>query len=221
MSKRMIAIGDIHGCYPALAALLDAVSPRSDDLIVTLGDYTSRGDESRRVLDRLVQLTQACRLIPILGNHDEMMLDARNGRVEKSRWLNSGGFETMMSYGPDLRLKAIPEEHWKFLESCVPYFEADKHFFVHANYDYRLPLDQQSEWMLRWVSLDDAFPQPHRSRKCAVVGHTPQMHGAILDCDFLKAIDTGCGFGGRLTALEVVTGQVWQFDEKGQRCPDR
>jgi serine/threonine protein phosphatase 1 len=214
-TSRMVAIGDIHGCFRAFDALLNEISPAPTDTLITLGDYTSRGDESRQVLDRLIKLSEECQLVPILGNHDEMMLEARNGTVEKSRWIDSGGFETMMSYGPDVDLRVVPEAHWQFLKSCVPYFETDKHFFVHANYDHRLPLDQQDEWTLRWMSLDDAFPKAHCAGKCAVLGHTPQMTGEILDRQYLKAVDTGCGFGGRLTAFEVGSGQTWQVAENG------
>jgi serine/threonine protein phosphatase 1 len=220
MSKRIIAIGDIHGCYRALVKLMDLVSPDADDTLITLGDYTGRGDESRRVLERLVQLQQECNLVPILGNHDEMMLDAKKGPVEKSRWLDCGGFETMMSYGPDTNLSVIPVAHWRFLESCVPFFEMETHFFVHANYEHHLPLTDQSALTLRWLSLDDAFPRPHFSGKCAVVGHTPQMHGAVLEHEYLKAIDTGCGFGGRLTALEMASGRIWQVTEDGRVLVD-
>jgi serine/threonine protein phosphatase 1 len=53
---RLLAIGDIHGCLTALDALLAAVRPRDDDLLVVLGDYVDRGPESRGVLERLLEL---------------------------------------------------------------------------------------------------------------------------------------------------------------------
>ena len=56
MPARTIAIGDIHGCSAALDALLDAVRPRPEDMIVTLGDSINRGPDSRVVLDRPVDL---------------------------------------------------------------------------------------------------------------------------------------------------------------------
>ena len=42
------------------------------------------------------------------------------------------------------------------------------------------------------------------------------MDGRILDLGYLKCIDTGCGFGGLLTAFDVVGGQIWQADEAGR-----
>ncbi len=50
MPTRTIAIGDIHGC----SAALDAIRPRPEDTIVTLGDSINRGPDSRGVLDRLI-----------------------------------------------------------------------------------------------------------------------------------------------------------------------
>jgi len=48
------------------------------------------------------------------------------------------------------------------------------------------------------------------------------MNGEILDLEYLVCIDTGCGFGGKLTALEVitkrVTGRCWQVDELGREA---
>ncbi len=49
-----------------------------------------------------------------------------------------------------------------------------------------------------------------------IVGHTPQTDGIILELGYLKCIDTGCGFGGLLTALDVASGRTWQADEAGR-----
>jgi serine/threonine protein phosphatase 1 len=50
----------------------------------------------------------------------------------------------------------------------------------------------------------------------AVVGHTPQQSGEVLDLGFLVFIDTNCARGGWLTALDVDTGMVWQADSSGR-----
>ena len=64
MKPRTIAIGDIHGCLAALNALLEAIRPRPEDCIVTLGDYINRGPDSRGVIERLIELKDRCRLVP-------------------------------------------------------------------------------------------------------------------------------------------------------------
>lgn len=54
-AKRILAIGDIHGCPVAFAALLEAVNPGPDDLVIMLGDYIDRGPDSKEVVDRLIR----------------------------------------------------------------------------------------------------------------------------------------------------------------------
>jgi serine/threonine protein phosphatase 1 len=211
---RFIAIGDIHGCSVALARLLEAIEPQPADTIITLGDYVDRGIDSKGVLDQLIALADRCRLVPILGNHDEMMLHARDGRSDFQFWMNCGGIAALDSYGSSGRLDLIPRSHFRFLENCVPFFETDSHFFVHANYKPDLPLDRQDDHTLRWLSLRDYIPGPHCSGKTAVLGHTPQPE--ILNLGHLICLDTGCYMGGWLTALDVTNGQVWQLDERGR-----
>jgi serine/threonine protein phosphatase 1 len=212
---RTIAIGDIHGCSFALVALLEAIQVEPEDTVVTLGDYVDRGLDSKGVLDQLITLAQRCRLIPILGNHDEMMLHARDGRGDFQFWLNCGGDSALASYGDSGQLDQVPREHFRFLESCQPYFETESHLFLHANYKPELPLDRQDEHTLRWLSLRDYVPPtPHCSGKHAIVGHTPQIE--ILRLGYLTCLDTGCYKNGWLTALDVGSGQVWQASERGE-----
>ena len=214
MPPRLIAIGDVHGCSAALRALLDAIKPAPEDTIVTLGDYVDRGLDSKGVLDELIGLAERCRLIPVLGNHDEMMLHARDGKGDLRFWLACGGQTALDSYGDGSGLNAVPREHFRFLQSYVPYFETETHFFVHANYRSDVPLDRQDEQTLRWLSLRDHLPGTHVSGKKAVLGHTPQRE--VLDLAHLICLDTDCCNGGWLTALDVTSGHLWQADEAGR-----
>lgn len=214
MPTRIIAIGDIHGCSAALASLIEAIRPRPDDTIVTLGDYINRGPDSRGVLERLIDLGRLCHHVPLLGNHDQMLLEARSG-AHPTTWLGMGGIATLDSYGPGRELGLIPETHFEFLEGCLDYFEIDNHIFVHGNYAPEVPMDEQTVKMLRWESLRDSTPGPHESGKTVIVGHTSQRGGEILDLGYLKCIDTCCYGGGWLTALDVTTDEVWQADREG------
>jgi serine/threonine protein phosphatase 1 len=99
MAGRTIAIGDVHGCSAALRALLDAVAPAPDDVVVLLGDYIDRGPDSKGVLDLLLDLVGRCQLIPLLGNHEEMVLAALSDHKALEGWLSCGGAETVLSYG--------------------------------------------------------------------------------------------------------------------------
>ena len=226
MTKRTIAIGDIHGCSAALAALVRAIEPTLLDTMVFLGDYIDRGPDSRGVLEQVIALAQRCTVVPLMGNHEEMLLAALEGTSALRFWLKFGGMEALASYGyrggPELRpadLRAlIPAEHLQFTRKCRDYFETVRHLFVHAYYDPDRPLHEQHWAGLRWLSLPSA-PLPHCSGKVAIVGHTPQKSGEVLDLGYLKCIDTFCHSGGWLTALEVNTGTVWQADRAGEMRP--
>src|SRR5262245_28876628 len=98
MPKRIIAIGDIHGCATALRTLLEAIKPGPDDVLVPLGDYIDRGPDSRDVIDSLIGLQAQCTLVPLLGNHEEMLFTARLSKGDLRFWLNFGGDETLRSY---------------------------------------------------------------------------------------------------------------------------
>jgi serine/threonine protein phosphatase 1 len=212
---RTIAIGDIHGCSKALSVLIEAINLEPEDTIVALGDFVDRGIDSKGVLDQMIVLASRCNLVPILGNHDQMMLHARNGRSDFQFWLNCGGDTALDSYGSTSKLSLIPQSHFRFLEACHSYFETETHFFVHANYKPDLKLEELDDDTLRWLSLRDFTPPSrHCSNKVAVMGHTPQQD--VLDYGYLICIDTGCCNNGWLTALEVDTKQRWQVDEKGQ-----
>jgi serine/threonine protein phosphatase 1 len=215
MSNRLIAIGDIHGYSAALAALLRAIEPGSDDVIVTLGDYCDRGPDTKGTVDTLIALASRCRLVPLLGNHDEMLLDILAGAGDMfGDWLTFGGNTTLLSYGCAVP-EQLPREHIDFLRFCRPYYETESHFFVHASYLEHLPLEDQPGDVLRWESLRDRLPPMHYSGRTAVVGHTAQRSGEVLDVGHLKCIDTHCYGGAWLTALDVKTGQAWQADPEG------
>jgi serine/threonine protein phosphatase 1 len=219
---RLLAIGDIHGCLTAFNTLLKLVAPQPDDRIVTLGDYVDRGPDSRGVLDRLIALHAGGRLVALRGNHDIMMLNTRFLGIDPL-WLSYGGNTTLLSYGIDAKddidreqvLAKIPQLHWKFLEEdCLPYYETEEHIFVHANLDPDLPLERQPDYILYWERLDG--PTAHISGKTMICGHTRQKSGVPLDLGTSICIDTNVYDGGWLTCLDVLSGRVWQANEKGE-----
>jgi Calcineurin-like phosphoesterase len=179
-----------------------------------LGDYINRGPSSKGVIESLIELSHQCRLVPLLGNHDQKLLEARSG-LHMMTWIGMGGFATLASYGTSRDLDLIPDEHYQFLESCLDYYETDTHIFVHASSFPNSPMDAQPVMLLRWESIRDMSPGPHETGKIVIVGHTSQKNGEILDLGHVKCIDTYCYGGGWLTALDVQTGEVWQADREG------
>jgi serine/threonine protein phosphatase 1 len=166
-------------------------------------------------------LADRCRLIPIFGDHEAMLLDALGPEAAVDRWLQCGGVETLRSYGViagsnEPLAEVISESHREFLASCVLHHETERHFFVHAGYEPELPLSEQPELALLWRVTDKRTAKPHSSGKTAIVGHTPQRSGKPLDLEFLICIDTNCARGGWLTALEINTRSVWQSNQQGK-----
>lgn len=213
---RLFAIGDIHGCLAALDRLLEEIDPQPTDLVVVLGDYVDRGPDSKGVVGRLIELGSRTRLVGILGNHEQMMLDVVRRGEPHHAWLRYGGLQTLDSYGFAGDLDFLPPEHENFFDSLGDYFELDQYFFTHAAYDPHQPLDQQTPEMLRWYSLHQGIPGPHVSGKTAVVGHTADVEGQILDAGHLLCIDTYCYGGGWLSAIELNSRQVWQVSQEGE-----
>jgi len=223
---RVITIGDIHGCIRSLQILERIIPLRQGELLVTLGDYVDRGPDSRGVLDWLIGYQETGgQLVPLLGNHELMMLRARTGILARNRWLANGGMETLRSYQPadetgespperSGSLEDVPAKHWEFLEACRPFYETESHLFVHATLDPELPLAEQPEETLYWERFAD--PPPHQSGKHMVCGHTPQRDGHPRALPHATCIDTLVYQGGWLTALEIETGRCWQANEEGE-----
>ncbi|PQO30756.1 serine/threonine protein phosphatase [Blastopirellula marina] len=210
--ERLIAIGDIHGHAAALLSLLELIQPTTEDTIVTLGDYVNRGPKSGQVLEILSSLDQAYRHIAILGNHDDMMLESRNDPHAEGRWMYQGGDFTLESYALQAAITDVPDHHWDFLAACLPIFETDQFIFTHANYCWYSQLSEQPSRLLRWTAIEEEPPQAHVSGKTFIVGHSP---GEIRDLGFCRCLDTGCGLGGVLTAMDVTSRQIWQVTEAG------
>lgn len=214
MAARTIAIGDIHGCLDALEGLLGAIELTQDDTLVVLGDMIDRGPDSAGVIERLVGLVADCRLIPLVGNHEQMMLEAASKPSQERFWLQNGGQATLASYGG--KLSMMPSHHRTFFKHCQLCFESERHFFIHANYHPAMEFSRQPLDLALWQHIDRTLPPPHRSGKMAVVGHTPQPNGKPRFAPHLMMLDTYCYGGEWLTAWDVDADFVWQSDNQGE-----
>lgn len=217
MSGRFLAIGDVHGYSKALDALLEAVQPKEEDTLIFLGDYIDRGPDSSGVIERIIQWQQRVPVVALLGNHEEMMVASRLHAGQYREWMSCGGVPTLESYLPltgEPTLSSVPESHWTFFETCKPWYEIDTHFFVHANAEPQLPLDEQPDYTLRWKSFRDV--QPHVSGKIMVCGHTAQRTGMPLNVGYAVCIDTWIYGAGWLTCLDVSTNGYWQSQPSGE-----
>jgi serine/threonine protein phosphatase 1 len=160
-------------------------------------------------------------LVPLVGNHEEMLAGALREKAAIEKWLRCGGVDTLRSYGaacggPRRLLRDwFPESHHQFFSRCRPYHETPTHIYVHAGLLPDVALHDQPAVVLNWRVTDPASAMPHCSGKVVVVGHTPQKSGEVLDLGFLLCIDTNCIRGGWLTALDVQSGRRWQANQAG------
>jgi serine/threonine protein phosphatase 1 len=220
MPQRVIAVGDVHGCAEALRTIVSIIEPQADDTIIMLGDCVDRGPASKQVIDVLLQLRERCNIVALLGNHEEMMLNYLDEIPQPDDWLEVGGRATLKSYSVNLSTADIPRSHEEYIRSWGDYYETNSHFFVHGSYDPERALGQQHWQTMRWQSLKYGIPEPHVSGKTAIVGHTSQKSGEILNVRHLVCIDTFCWGGGWLTALDTVSGQIWQVNRDGRQRRD-
>jgi serine/threonine protein phosphatase 1 len=77
MSRKIFAVGDIHGCFDKLVAMMKILpwNKNNGDLLLFIGDYIDRGPKSREVVDFLVQLRKkGGEFVFLKGNHEKMLL---------------------------------------------------------------------------------------------------------------------------------------------------
>ena len=185
----------------------------SVDTVVFLGDAVDRGPSSKQVVDRILTLNDTCRVVFIMGNHEEIMRDAMSGRGLFNQWrLDAGGQATLDSYGGSV--DNIPAEHIRFLVSALPYWETETDIFVHASLESDVSLANQTSEFLRWKHIGGS-ERPHVSGKRVICGHTPQTDGVPLVFDGWVCIDTFPHGGKWLSCLDVDSNQVFQASESG------
>lgn len=215
---RTLVVGDIHGAHKALRQCFErsGFDARKDRLVV-IGDVCDGYPEVRQCIDELLQVRH-CEMI--LGNHDAWALDwARKGE-RPWLWTSQGGDNTIRSYGGG----PMPREHVEFLAGARPWLKLGGQAFVHGGFDPGLPLDVQPAGFLMWdrdllARARWAHLAGSRERfggfRDIFLGHTPtDMYGAKEPLHFCNvwAIDTGAGWNGQLTIMDIKTKGYWQSD---------
>ena len=221
--RRVIAIGDIHGCAKELRELLMKVAPSRDDLVIFLGDYVDRGPDSRAVIDQILETQVRCEVISLMGNHEQMFLDFLENpdSVGAGLFILNGGAATLARYAvaqSDDGAYVIPQDHLTFVRSLKVFVQSPEHLFVHAGVPTQkldlsfLDPDADKETCLwtRGAFLTQDIP----FSKTVVHGHTPQMRP---DRRARRVnIDTGCVFGGALTAYDVSLDRFISVSRQGK-----
>lgn len=216
-----IAIGDIHGCLEPLKILVDKL-PQKDELVF-LGDYVDRGPESAQVIDYIKELSKKrpCRLL--MGNHEVLMVKAIQDEKAIPLWLYNGGDATLKSYGLSAAdwvgstdRSALLPGFMDFFGTLALYHEDDSVIYVHAGIDVSIEkMAEQDSEVLLWIR-DKFFRNSAKwLGKPVVFGHTPTRTmgldpGTIFKMGSFYGIDTGCVYGGYLTALDTTTFALYQ-----------
>lgn len=217
---RLIVIGDVHGCVDELSALLRLASFTPGDQLLLLGDVVAKGPDSLGA----VALARSLRGRTVRGNHDHATVRFRAALDAAAAASPGNNSHHAAAAPPPTRwrvspehaaiARALPAADADWLQSAPWYMVAPGvgHLFVHGGFLPDLPLPAQSPrtmmtlrsvypdgrtsarhvWGRDWARL---WPGPQR----VVFGHDAfrglQMH------EHATGIDTGCVYGGRLTAL--------------------
>lgn len=206
---RLYAIGDIHGCYDNLISLLSKLPLTDQDMLIFLGDYIDRGQDSRKVVDFMIELkrNRGDKIVFLKGNHEKMLLDYLNGK-NKELFLLNGGKSTIDQYEKDGVLN-IPDAHLDFFYSLKTMYVTEKYVFVHAGLKPGVSIDCQQEDDLLWIRGDFIFSDFDFKKK-VIFGHTPMKSHQPFFGDNKIGIDTGAVYGGVLTAIELPEEKIYQ-----------
>lgn len=136
---KIYTMSDMHGCLPAFEKALALVDLSGDNQLILLGDYI-HGPDSCGVLKKAMELQArygAEKVVALLGNHEEAVLDGRSS-------INENGVE------------CEPAEKGKLMRwmKSLPRFYATSHqIFCHAG------VDEEAEDMWQWGTADHVFTE--------------------------------------------------------------
>lgn len=237
------AIGDIHGSSDLLGTLLHGIEqdcgqrPHQRTVVVFLGDYLSRGSDSRAVVNRIMswrpQTEGKIEIITLSGNHEELALRYLHGELEAGRqWFDHDGLDALAHYGviaPDAAARddasllalrdrfaqALPPQHLAFFQKlAVNHREQDYHF-VHAGVRPGVVLTQQSAHDQIWIRK--RFLESELDHGAVVVhGHSISANPVVRHNRI--GIDTGAPASGVLTCLVLAGAQRAFLQAIGNRA---
>lgn len=228
MFKRILAVGDIHGMYDKLIALMEIVKfDPEQDLLIFLGDYIDRGPQSLESLDYVMALNKQYpeRVICLKGNHESMcsnyymyeghkhsFMSEGNDLQMILVWLDNGGKDTFRQF-KKLKKQAL-QKRLRWMRTLPNHFQIGNYYFCHAGVEPYIPLDKQREEDLLWIRK--WFIKMYHKEEIIVVGHTPVQYldyppvPQFLD-NHIILCDTGSFLnGGKLSCVDVLSRNFWQ-----------
>jgi serine/threonine protein phosphatase 1 len=185
--KRYV-IGDIHGCYDELFKLLVKITEHANGekfKLIFVGDYVDRGPNSKAVIGHVMDLQRRGH-VALMGNHEDMLI---NGELMYAK-------ETLQSF----QANYLPEHISNWMRALPKYYEDDTMVVSHAGVNPEFPMNEQTDIWLLWYRYNRG--QPADYGKHFYHGHTPTIDWIERSIDRTN-VDTGCVFGGHLTAAVV------------------
>lgn len=234
---KTIVFGDIHGGLKGLIQLVEKINPKQEDKLIFLGDYVDGWSESAQVIDFLINLNQKFTCDFVLGNHDVWCKSFLEKDEKPEIWIKQGGKETVESYtGFSDEKKKI---HLAFFNEMKNYIiDAENRLFIHAgftsmhgpkkekyntNYNWDRTLWETAIALDKNLATDSLFyPKRLKLFKEIFIGHTPTTDYKIAlpyNAANLWNVDTGAGFTGKLSALDIETKEVWQSENLNKLYP--
>ena len=171
----------------------------------------------------------------VRGNHDEWLKKWLFKREEPEIWLSQGGFATVESYRKQQRIE-FPD-HAHFFKDMPMYLYVDDMVFVHGGFDPAYRPELQSNSVLMWdrsliqrahnawlasKALNTDTP-PIGSASKIFLGYTPTTIFHLTEPTHfgnVVAMDTGGGWEGKLSVMDIDTGEFWQSDNVQSLYPD-
>jgi serine/threonine protein phosphatase 1 len=202
--NKIYAVGDIHGCFDKLMALMDKIDiDFESDTLVFLGDYIDRGPQSFEVVEYLADLKiRYSSTVYLKGNHEEMLEKYLSGE-DRLTYLVNGGQQTLESYMNRPREEGeppIPRKHLDFFKSLKIFYETENYIFVHAGLKNKVTIENQKTEDLLWIRKR-FIESKYDFGKMVVFGHTP-LHEPLLLPNKI-GIDTGAVYGNKLTCVRL------------------
>ena len=232
IKQKKFVIADIHGNIKALKQCLERSNFNYDeDMLIVLGDLC---DGYKYVKDCIDELLKIKDYVFVLGNHDKWALDwIETGYIEPN-WNRQGGENTLKSYG----YEKPPQAHIDFLNNYHGVYIVEKedkrYIFVHGGLDWKKPLKEQKLHDIIWDRklLHAAWMTHTKTKKPnhmytdfdkVFLGHTTTQFYKTVEPMFvcnIVALDTGAGWDGKLTIMDIDTLEYFQSDWCHELYPD-
>jgi serine/threonine protein phosphatase 1 len=178
---------------------------------VFLGDYVDRGPQSKEVIDTILDLSDFCHVVPLMGNHEELFLNFLDHpeSAAAATFIFNGGATTLASYADHNCHWRVPERHRQFLRELKLFHVSKNHVFVHANVP-DVPFESICPVAHKKHFLWDRTPFANRKHvwdRTVVHGHTPLREASVGQREI--NLDTGCVYANTLTAMAFPSRQLY------------